>query len=157
MAPVVKNLPSNEEDMSLIPGQGTKIPHAAEQLSLWAPTRKPVCLKRDPVWCTEELVCHNHDLIQPNSIFLNICSHVIVWQKPLQYYKVISLQLIKINEKNIYVHIYFIVHICEDQDIVCIHLKWSFCVFVFLCFFPMTFLFCSPSSIVFWKGIFKAI
>ena len=34
MAPVVKNLPSNEEDMGLIPGQGTKIPHAAEQLSL---------------------------------------------------------------------------------------------------------------------------
>ena len=25
--------------------------------------------------------------------------HVYVWQKPLQYYKVISLQLIKINEK----------------------------------------------------------
>ena len=27
--------------------------------------------------------------------------HVSVWQKPLQYYKVISLQLIKINEKKI--------------------------------------------------------
>ena len=26
--------------------------------------------------------------------------HVNVWQKPLQYYNVISLQLIKINEKN---------------------------------------------------------
>ena len=26
--------------------------------------------------------------------------HVNVWQKPLQYYKVISLQLIKIKEKN---------------------------------------------------------
>ena len=26
--------------------------------------------------------------------------HVHVWQKPLQYYKVISLQLIKIKEKN---------------------------------------------------------
>ena len=25
--------------------------------------------------------------------------HVNVWQKPLQYYKIISLQLIKINEK----------------------------------------------------------
>ena len=25
--------------------------------------------------------------------------HVIVWQKPLQYFNVISLQLIKINEK----------------------------------------------------------
>ena len=27
--------------------------------------------------------------------------HVNVWQKPLQYFKVISLQLIKINGKNI--------------------------------------------------------
>ena len=26
--------------------------------------------------------------------------HVNVWQKPLQYCKVVSLQLIKINEKN---------------------------------------------------------
>ena len=26
--------------------------------------------------------------------------HVNVWQKPLQYYKVISLQLIQVNEKN---------------------------------------------------------
>ena len=26
--------------------------------------------------------------------------HISVWQKPLKYYKVISLQLIKINEKN---------------------------------------------------------
>ena len=27
--------------------------------------------------------------------------HINVWQKPLQYYKVISLQLIKINEKKV--------------------------------------------------------
>ena len=36
--PVVKNLPSNEGDMGLIPGQGTKIPNAAGQLSLRATT-----------------------------------------------------------------------------------------------------------------------
>ena len=35
--PVVKNLPSNAGDVGLIPGQGTKIPHAVGQL-------KPVCL-----------------------------------------------------------------------------------------------------------------
>ena len=29
--------------------------------------------------------------------------HVNVWQKPLQYCKLISLQLIKINEKNTYI------------------------------------------------------
>ena len=31
---MVKNLPSNAEDEGLIPGQGTKIPHAMGQLSL---------------------------------------------------------------------------------------------------------------------------
>ena len=31
--PVVKNPPCNVEDVGLIPGQGTKIPHVAEQLS----------------------------------------------------------------------------------------------------------------------------
>ena len=31
-APVVKKPPSNEEDSDSIPGQGTKIPYAAEQL-----------------------------------------------------------------------------------------------------------------------------
>ena len=30
--------------------------------------------------------------------------HVNVWQKPLQYFKVISLQLIKINEKKKHSH-----------------------------------------------------
>ena len=32
--PVVKNLPCNAGDMCLMPGQGTKMPQAAEQLSL---------------------------------------------------------------------------------------------------------------------------
>ena len=36
--PVVKNPPSNAGDVGLIPGQGTKIPHAAGQLSLCAAT-----------------------------------------------------------------------------------------------------------------------
>ena len=31
--PVVKNPPCNAGDVSSIPGQGTKIPHAVEQLS----------------------------------------------------------------------------------------------------------------------------
>ena len=33
VGPVVKTLPSNAEDMGLIPGGGTKIPHAGGQLS----------------------------------------------------------------------------------------------------------------------------
>ena len=36
---MVKNLPSNAEDVNLIPGLGTKIPHAVEQLSLHATTK----------------------------------------------------------------------------------------------------------------------
>ena len=32
--PVIKNMPCNKGDVGSIPGQGTKIPHAAGQLSL---------------------------------------------------------------------------------------------------------------------------
>ena len=30
---MIKNMPCNKGDVGLIPGQGTKIPHAVEQLS----------------------------------------------------------------------------------------------------------------------------
>ena len=40
--PVVKNPPCNAGDMGSIPGQRTKIPHAAEQLSLSATTTEHV-------------------------------------------------------------------------------------------------------------------
>ena len=43
--PVVKNLPCNAGDAGSIPGQGTKIPHAVEQLS--------------PLSTTAELMHHN--------------------------------------------------------------------------------------------------
>ena len=39
--PVVTNPPSNAGDLGSIPGQGTKIPHAAGQLSLCA--LEPAC------------------------------------------------------------------------------------------------------------------
>ena len=42
--PVIKNQPSNAEDTGLILGQGTKIPKAAEQLSLHAAATEPCCL-----------------------------------------------------------------------------------------------------------------
>ena len=41
--PKVKNPSCNVGDMSSIPGQGTKIQHAMEQLSPWAVTTEPVC------------------------------------------------------------------------------------------------------------------
>ena len=37
--PLVKNMPSNAEDVGSIPGPGNKIPHAQGQLSLHAATR----------------------------------------------------------------------------------------------------------------------
>ena len=40
--PVVKNLPYNAKNMGSIPGQGAKIPHATEQLSLCATTTEPL-------------------------------------------------------------------------------------------------------------------
>ena len=42
--PAVKNLPYNAGDVRSIPGQGTKIPHAAGQLSLCATTTEPARL-----------------------------------------------------------------------------------------------------------------
>ena len=42
---MVKNLPCNAGDVGLIPGRGTKIPHAAEQLSPCALTTEP------QLWC----------------------------------------------------------------------------------------------------------
>ena len=40
--PVVKNSPPNAWDVGWIPGQGTKIPHATEQLSLYSTTIEPM-------------------------------------------------------------------------------------------------------------------
>ena len=42
--PVVKNLPSNAGDAGSIPGQGTKIPHAAGKLSPSTATTEPMRL-----------------------------------------------------------------------------------------------------------------
>ena len=54
---MIKNLPFNVGDAGLIPGQGTKIPHAAEQLSLQHHNQtavqqleKPTCHNKDPVY-----------------------------------------------------------------------------------------------------------
>ena len=40
---MVKNSPCNARDAGLIPGRGTKIPHAAGQPSPCATTREPEC------------------------------------------------------------------------------------------------------------------
>ena len=56
--PVVKNLPSNARDAGSIPGQGTKIPHAAGQLSPRTTTTELACLnERDCIPQTTEPTC----------------------------------------------------------------------------------------------------
>ena len=45
--PLVKNLPSIAGYMGSIPGWGTKIPHAAGQLSPHAAAENPACRNKD--------------------------------------------------------------------------------------------------------------
>ena len=54
--PVVKNLPCNAGDASSIPGRGTKIPHAVEQLSPRATTTEAERHngRVQPVRCNED-------------------------------------------------------------------------------------------------------
>ena len=53
--PVVKNLPSNAGDTGLIPGQGSKIPHA-KQLSPHTATTEPTARNGRPGLLQEDLV-----------------------------------------------------------------------------------------------------
>ena len=46
--PVVKNQPWNAGDAGSIPGQGSKIQHAGEELSPHDTTREPVLHEEDP-------------------------------------------------------------------------------------------------------------
>ena len=46
---MIKNSPFNAENMALIPGQGTNIPHAMGQLIHALQLKKSVCCSEDPV------------------------------------------------------------------------------------------------------------
>ena len=77
---MVKNPPSNAEDMDLIPGWGNKILHAAGQLSPRSTMTEPVhsgthtpqlersphTATKDPVYSREDPACCNEDPTQPN-------------------------------------------------------------------------------------------
>ena len=45
---MVENLPSSAEDVGLIPGWGTKIPHVMGQLSLYTATREACAPHTEP-------------------------------------------------------------------------------------------------------------
>ena len=56
---MVRKPPCQAEDMGSIPGQGTRIPHALELLSLelWSPsatTGEPELLEEDPMCCHQD-------------------------------------------------------------------------------------------------------
>ena len=61
--PVVNNVPYNARDASSIPGQGTKIPHAAKPVGhkYWAclPQRESLCASKDPSWLRENPGYHS--------------------------------------------------------------------------------------------------
>ena len=57
--PVVKNLPFNAGDVGSVPGEGTKILRATEQLSLGTATAEPVCHNQTALQANAEPVCHN--------------------------------------------------------------------------------------------------
>ena len=65
---MAKNLPSNAGDAGSIPGQGTKSPHAVQQLSPCATTTEPVHNQRSLHAIMKSLritmkdpSCHNED------------------------------------------------------------------------------------------------
>jgi len=51
--PMVRNLPSNAGDMGLIPGQGSEIPQAIQQLSLRATSKDPTSTTKIPCATTK--------------------------------------------------------------------------------------------------------
>ena len=70
--PVVKKPPSNAGDMGLIPGWGTKIPHAIGQLSPSAAISEPTHsgawvpqLDTEKPTHSSKPVCHREDLMEP--------------------------------------------------------------------------------------------
>ena len=60
--PVVKNLPFNAGDVGSVPGEGTKILRATEQLSLGTATAEPVCHNQTALQANAEPVCHNRSV-----------------------------------------------------------------------------------------------
>ena len=65
---VVKNLPRNAGEVGLIPGWGTKIPHAAEQLGPSSTTTEPQSCNYWQLWslstATKDPACYNQDPMQ---------------------------------------------------------------------------------------------
>ena len=62
--PVVKNPPCNAGDVGSIPGQGTKILHAMEQL-IPPQLQSPCVTVKDPTCRNQEFMCHNYRSCMP--------------------------------------------------------------------------------------------
>ena len=57
--PVVKNSPASAVDTGSVLGQGTKIPHAIEQLSPQATTGKSYAAMKDPTCHSKDPACYS--------------------------------------------------------------------------------------------------
>ena len=67
---IVGNLSCNVGDVGLIPGPGTKSPHATGQLSTCTPTTEPKLLKPmrlEPVLCSKRSHCNEKPVHRKNS------------------------------------------------------------------------------------------
>jgi len=69
----VKNLPSNSGDAGLIPGQGTKIPHASKPLScnldkalVWE--QRPIIAKKKKERERRRSISENHKVARTNGL-----------------------------------------------------------------------------------------
>ena len=83
---MVKNPPSNAGDMGLIPGQGTKIPHATGQLSPRATTTELACLnERAHLPQSTEPTHHNYRAHAPQLEREN--PHATSREKPVHHNK----------------------------------------------------------------------
>ena len=81
--PLVKNSPSNARDLSSIPGQGSKSPHAMGQLSTCATTRqKPAWHVEDPRCFSEHCRCQVHICTHILEKGMAIHSRILSWRIP---------------------------------------------------------------------------
>ena len=87
-----KNPPVNAGDMGSIPGWGTKIPHAEEQLSLGPAVTEPTCSRtckpqlEGPCAATKDPAGHNGDLAVATKIQHSQINEYLILKKIFNSY-----------------------------------------------------------------------
>ena len=131
-----------------------------ESIFAWnVPSVYLIFLKRSlvfPFYCFPLFLCTDHwgRLSYLSLLFFGTRHHFSVWQKPLQYCKVISLQLIKINEKKIkWVYLSFYPLLFASLLFTAICKAFSDSHFAFLHFFSMGMVLIPVSCTVSWTYV----